>query len=418
MSRLAELPEDLLLHQLRYFSAKGLARLSVTNKYFNKICMDDSLWHNVCRSYGVTELGNWPGKTFKSLYYLLLSKWGWLLGLWFGNFPTIGDLVQVVWVPEEGALVASRIECINTYNMRMEQLLPVNPNVLIYELHTSFKYRRLFVISLDATTSDITTLCHYPDLLIRLDDDTWVPMDNRTGIDLRQCHRANVSKVSFYSHPKTGLWVSLPEQWELDYTNQDSPQMSKRPCFSWRCSRHCHECSRFQVRMFVPSLAKLFPFEVNPSASSPLQGLWVGTYGPHGCEILLFNYDEQGSQLLASKITGDINVPRGEITFLVDFGRELVDASNVLFRGYRVYAGQGQIASNSFLNSRMIDIECMHRFPCRMIGILIRFIRIGIWISNDEIAVYWCDLHLLGRYLRVTDNQSRFVSRISTPLAH
>jgi hypothetical protein len=47
-----------------------------------------------------------------------------------------------------------------------------------------------------------------------------------------------------------------------------------------------------------------------------LEGLWVGKYGSHGFEMINVTYS--GDQLIAYKVTGDHNIPRGHISFTAD----------------------------------------------------------------------------------------------------
>jgi hypothetical protein len=55
----------------------------------------------------------------------------------------------------------------------------------------------------------------------------------------------------------------------------------------------------------------------------PKEGLWVGTFGNHGPEVVLLRYDTLNNEtiLTASKITGDINVPKGVVTFTAFLSR-------------------------------------------------------------------------------------------------
>jgi hypothetical protein len=64
--------------------------------------------------------------------------------------------------------------------------------------------------------------------------------------------------------------------------------------------------------------------------ASPLAGLWLGDYGPHGTEVLYMDVDASGiteegdrPRLRATKITGDFNVPRGVQTWEADLDAEI-----------------------------------------------------------------------------------------------
>ncbi|KAL7539198.1 hypothetical protein ACHAXR_011524 [Thalassiosira sp. AJA248-18] len=56
-----------------------------------------------------------------------------------------------------------------------------------------------------------------------------------------------------------------------------------------------------------------------------LEGLWVGKYGSHGFEMINVTYS--GDQLIAYKVTGDKNIPRGEISFTADLSPNIDDGN-------------------------------------------------------------------------------------------
>ncbi|KAG2497386.1 hypothetical protein HYH03_004543 [Edaphochlamys debaryana] len=63
-----------------------------------------------------------------------------------------------------------------------------------------------------------------------------------------------------------------------------------------------------------------------PSRQRPLAGLWSGIYGPHGLEIISLAYEGSGgsggrgggARLVATKLTGDPNVPAGQPSFVAE----------------------------------------------------------------------------------------------------
>jgi hypothetical protein len=70
-----------------------------------------------------------------------------------------------------------------------------------------------------------------------------------------------------------------------------------------------------------------------------LTGRWRGHYGPHGEELIAI--EQTGRELVARKVTGDPNVPAGEITF------------RARLEGWGG-PGEGQIADHGFKNARFV----------------------------------------------------------------
>mmetsp|Transcript_39747 Transcript_39747/g.82637 ORF Transcript_39747/g.82637 Transcript_39747/m.82637 type:complete len:398 (-) Transcript_39747:489-1682(-) len=108
-----------------------------------------------------------------------------------------------------------------------------------------------------------------------------------------------------------------------------------------------------------------------------LEGLWVGKYGSHGYELINVTY--VGDTLIATKVTGDKNVPRGEITFQADLHPmrhlEHANKNKHTFKGPFLqpieltdkaarkwgtrqlprYMGMGQVAEEGFINHQWME---------------------------------------------------------------
>lgn len=96
-----------------------------------------------------------------------------------------------------------------------------------------------------------------------------------------------------------------------------------------------------------------------------LDGLWVGKYGEHGFEMINVTYS--GDTLVAYKVTGDRNVPKGQVSFQVDLsptahfdmlepielGQQAAEQWGNRF--LQRFAGEGQVASRGFVNPQWMD---------------------------------------------------------------
>ncbi|KXG45513.1 Protein of unknown function DUF3506 [Penicillium griseofulvum] len=163
------------------------------------------------------------------------------------------------------------------------------------------------------------------------------------------------------------------------------------------------------------TFSTLDPILYTPTAEKPYQGIWVGDYEAHGCEFMLVlqgektdlapddeqegnvidaqdelehdsqeNIGQQGP-LQAVKLTGDSNVPRGQLSFFAeDIGsRGLINvAMDEPFVGARIVRCRGHVAGLGFLDDTYIDSQL-------------------ILISPDQMALYWKAIGHISYYHRV-----------------
>lgn len=100
-----------------------------------------------------------------------------------------------------------------------------------------------------------------------------------------------------------------------------------------------------------------------------MHGLWVGKYGEHGFEMINITY--AGDTLIATKVTGDQNVPKGEVTFTVDLSPHIHSANGMTSlepielnakasrqwgkKFLPRYEGRGQVAAEGFTNAKWME---------------------------------------------------------------
>lgn len=188
----------------------------------------------------------------------------------------------------------------------------------------------------------------------------------------------------------------------------------------------------------LETYATLDPYYYTPTKDRPFRGIFVGDYSVHGCEFLLVHHDDEvieggattGSQadgeedenlaslspaaassppppsvpssagpsrldgetdvsfaqrlcddriyqgsIRAIKLTGDPNVPRGEVSFVVpDLSANGLHRvmQEQPFPGVRIYKGKGHVAGTRFVNDRWVEAQLL-------------------LISPDRLAMFWVD---------------------------
>jgi hypothetical protein len=88
-----------------------------------------------------------------------------------------------------------------------------------------------------------------------------------------------------------------------------------------------------------------------PDEAHHFRGLWVGDYPHHGCEFILM-HQPCPDRIEGIKITGDINVPRGECSFYVENATSPTRiADEPEWPGAKVFRASFQIAASQFRES-------------------------------------------------------------------
>lgn len=109
----------------------------------------------------------------------------------------------------------------------------------------------------------------------------------------------------------------------------------------------------------IPSLGK----------TDDLEGVFLASFGDHGSEVLLMqrSTDDSGQEwVTAKKLTGDPNVPAGEISFRAPIGRskQLPPAAHMEALGVtHRFVGEGRVASIDFSNPRWTPGELLQFSP-------------------------------------------------------
>ncbi|KAJ5536276.1 hypothetical protein N7513_009462 [Penicillium frequentans] len=400
-SILDKLPAEIIHEILSYLPARDLARVSASCQVLSEHGSDDRLWANLVNSHlpsSISDSGPFP--SFRRLYLAHLSYWFIpQYKIWFADNEHTGNLILARYDNRRGVIEAYRL--IADRGSPNFQMWQSNPDVMIQSFDPKV------VLWLD-------------DPVLFLKDPA--PMEPRAACQTwkmeRQMPMAAEAQSVFSSillcpkedpQPQINqgpLWppVTIPSEHRI--RRENSPQRLPDP----KCASEASERA-FRIRRWAnfhvvlspgrnearTTYATLNPSLYVPTKEKPYQGIWVGDYSAHGCEFLLFIQRGVQSQdaedgdtgpsgsLEAVKLTGDPNVPRGQISFVANDigpgGLVRVDDREP-FENARIVRCLGHVAGIGFQDDTFINSEL-------------------ILISPDFIAHYWKEMGHVSYYRRV-----------------
>ena len=399
---LLSLPTEIIGHILGQLGASDLNSLTRTCHRLHKLAEDDLLWARLARD----NLPNapespWPSFTWKSLYtshhpYWFLPKHK----IWFSDHVHTGKLILVKYDPRRGSIEGCRLLCskgetnfedwsyrpsvtIHSFQPRVtlhrdRPVLKMNhPSAPGYtERRGSLKGEFRMRVGADRHDSIYSSLFLSRAIPKPLQDpsmELWPPSNISAAERVRNASQDRFQGWGHKPHKDEEICQSI---FRLRTWMQFS---SGGPAFGVRMGEEVSTWSTLDPAVYAPTKEK------------PFQGIYVGDYGPHNCEFILVtqtdtipelpdpewstdglphNDSEPISEgvpddpiykgrLEAIKLTGDLNVPRGEYTW---FANDIGPAGSIRiaeeepFRGARIVRSQGQLADPGFQDSKQKSI--------------------------------------------------------------
>lgn len=436
------LPSELLDQILSYLSAEDLTAVSATCHTLKDHAFDDRLWASIVNSQLPIKLDDpAPFESFRTLYAVHYPFWFIPRNkIWFSDTAHTGNLIMTRYDHRRGIIDAFRVLAERQSNAQL-QFWEYNPEVIIQTFHP-----RVFLWFDDPVMCLVPRSSNLPagaGPLQHLHGEIRMPMalESQSVFNAFSLCSNKDSSISADTLAEN-QWppLKIPASKRV-YRNPDShwSGWDERPRRLAEISDSAFRIRKWAYfRMGLPvfegdnneaisTYATLDPSLYTPTKSRPYQGIWVGDYGAHGCEFLLvlqrdrepaesateYGHSTAGASVSSSpsgvsrdyagfetgdygtvipkgsleaiKLTGDPNVPRGEISFIADdIGDDgLVRvADEDPFRGARIVASKGHLAGVGFRDDIFIDSQL-------------------ILVSPDCLAHYWVAMGHVSYYRRV-----------------
>ncbi|XP_037499861.1 F-box only protein 31 isoform X1 [Rhipicephalus sanguineus] len=276
-------PPELLAKIFSFLNGKDIASVAQVCRSFYEASLIENVWRTRCAlefAVKVRHVGNF---VFKDIYTKLLHKYRFYLGLWQPQVSSYGGLFQVLFDPGHAAIVG-------------QELLPPRDPFITEPL----RKKLLFTVSLDRENED-DVVCvggykgPHKAVILEISKDEFV----------FKCCDSNHHRHPNGKHQELRDWIHEETSVPLDM--HQFPHSQELLLMKFLILRQLDYAFQYK-RVTLQA----------PLTGVPIQpGIFKGTYGTHGLELIQLEYVDNCTKLRASKLSGDPNVPSGQVTFEV-----------------------------------------------------------------------------------------------------
>ncbi|KAM4733575.1 F-box only protein 31 isoform 2-T2 [Anableps anableps] len=284
---LMELPPELLVEIFSLLPGTVLPNVALVCKKFRQILNTETIWRRRCvEEFGMKEdlrKIEAAGVSSQDRYVKLLHPYRHILGLWQPDIGPYGGLLNVV---VDGLFIIGWM-----------YLPPHDPRV-----EDPMRRRPLFRIHL-LESKKATVECMYGHKGPHKGDIQTVKKDEFST----KCNQTDHHRMPGGRQEEFRTW--LEEEWGRTLEEIFHEHMQELILMKFIYTSQYDNCLTYR-RIYLPPLMP----------SDLLQpGLFKGTYGSHGLEIVMLSF--HGTSARATKLTGDPNVPAGQLTLDVDLSQ-------------------------------------------------------------------------------------------------
>ncbi|KAM4619287.1 F-box only protein 31 [Polymixia lowei] len=287
---LLDLPPELLVEMFSLLPGTTLPNVALVCKKFRQILNTETIWRRRCtEEFGMREdlrKMEAGGVSSRDLYVKLLHPYRHILGLWQPDIGPYGGLLNVV---VDGLFIIGWM-----------YLPPHDPRV-----EDPMRRRPLFRIHM-WESKKATVECMYGHKGPHKGDIQTGKKDEFST----KCNQTDHHRMPGGRQEEFRTW--LEEEWGRTLEDIFHEHMQELILMKFIYTSQYDNCLTYR-RIYLP-----------PQLPSDLlqPGLFKGTYGSHGLEIVMLSF--HGTAARATKLTGDPNVPAGQLTLDVDLSRPVV----------------------------------------------------------------------------------------------